>query len=445
MWVDTPPEDRQAELRKVMRLLEGLGRTQLGEVVHEHITRMLHEREAMHEETERALSGMLRLVLDALSLQLPEDSRLYAEIKLLQLRLTPPFTPSELITLHEFVERCADRIAGLDKLPSSQVEEAVFQLLPGLGLSGATRSPPSPERSVVEQGGKTTSPGPDPYLQRWQAEARELDMDKLSARVSQLVQAPSRSPSFIDEELSHSISRTEEFGAWLEIQLANLRQVDDETDFEQRKVAVIRQLEGVLEAHRQISSHFSHMLQTLETLQRDSERLSEELNRMTLLSLTDELTGLPNRRAFTQRLRDEISRVQRYGQPLTVAIMDLDRFKSINDEFGHGQGDSVLSRYAQEVLTVFRQHDMVARYGGEEFAVILPNTEADGARRALQKAQAVTRRQSLRVGKAELPLPTFSAGVAVYHPGESADTLLKRADDALYRAKEAGRNCIELA
>ena len=444
MWVDTPPEDRQAELRKVMRLLEGLGRTQLGEVVHEHITRMLHEREAVHEETERALSGMLRLVLDALSLQLPEDSRLYAEIKLLQLRLTPPFTPSELITLHEFVERCADRIAGLDKLPSSQVEQAVSQLLPGLGLSSTARRPPGVDKSAEQSKGRAPE-GPDPYLQRYQAEARELDVDKLSSRVSQLVQTPSRGTSLIDEELSQSISRTEEFGAWLEIQLANLRQLDEQADFEQRKAAVIRQLEGVLEAHRQISSHFSHILQTLETLQRDSERLSEELNRMTLLSLTDELTGLPNRRAFVQRLQDEISRVQRYGQPLTVAIMDLDRFKSINDEFGHCQGDSVLSRYAQEVLTVFRQHDMVARYGGEEFAVILPNTEAGGACRALEKAQAVARRQSLRVDKAELPLPTFSAGVAVYHPGESADALVKRADDALYRAKEAGRNCIELA
>ncbi len=440
MWGDITAEETQAELRKVMKLLEGLGRTQTGAVIHEHIVQMLREHEAAHEETERALSAMLRIVLDALSLHMPEQSRLYAEIKLLQLRLTPPFSSSEIKTLHDFVKRCADRITVMEHLTPASVAKVLEPVLPGLDLSKNGEEP----LPVDQARGTEKRVGPEPYLQRWQSQLRQLDLDALAGRVIKSV-AGRRDRRLLDEELSRSISRSEEFGAWLEIQLANLRQADELEDFEKKKTTIVRQLEEILAAHRQISTHFSRLLQTLETMQRDSERLSEELNRVTMLSLTDDLTGLPNRRAFIRRLQDEVSRVQRYGQPLTVAIMDLDRFKSINDEYGHSQGDSVLNRYARDVLTVFRQHDMVARYGGEEFAVILPNTEADGALRALQKAQTVARRQSMRVDGAELPLPTFSAGLAVYHPGETPDALIKRADNALYRAKEAGRNCIELA
>ena len=81
------------------------------------------------------------------------------------------------------------------------------------------------------------------------------------------------------------------------------------------------------------------------------------------MSLTDELTGLPNRRAFMRRMEDEVARVQRYGFPLSFALIDLDRFKSINDEFGHAAGAEVLRVYSRNIMTVFRHHDMVARYG----------------------------------------------------------------------------------
>ena len=108
-------------------------------------------------------------------------------------------------------------------------------------------------------------------------------------------------------------------------------------------------------------------------------KLSDELDQVRVLSLTDELTQLPNRRAFLRRIKDEMDRAQRDKTHLTIAMIDLDNFKEINDKYGHGVGDEMLRVYAREVLSIFRRYDMVARYGGEEFAVILPNTDKQGS------------------------------------------------------------------
>ncbi len=95
----------------------------------------------------------------------------------------------------------------------------------------------------------------------------------------------------------------------------------------------------------------------------DSRHLNEELHRVRELSLTDELTSLPNRRAFMTRVEEEVARVERYGMPLSLAIIDLDSFKRVNDEYGHAAGDEVLRCYATQIFSVFRNHDLVARYG----------------------------------------------------------------------------------
>jgi len=182
----------------------------------------------------------------------------------------------------------------------------------------------------------------------------------------------------------------------------------------------------------------------LQLIESDSRELSDELTRVRLLSLTDELTGLPNRRAFIRRLEDEVARVQRYGFPMSFILMDLDHFKDINDEYGHAAGDEVLRVYSKSILSIFRHHDMVARYGGEEFAVLLPNTDSDGAIRALNKVRRRAGETRWQSNGAAQHVPTFSAGVSLYKPGESANAFIERADKALYRAKRLGRNRIEL-
>ena len=136
--------------------------------------------------------------------------------------------------------------------------------------------------------------------------------------------------------------------------------------------------------------------------------------------------------------------MQRYGFPLSFVLIDLDHFKSVNDEHGHGAGDEVLRVYSKNILSIFRHHDMVARYGGEEFAVLLPNTDSDGTIRALNKVRRRAAETRWQTNGAAYTVPTFSAGVSLYKPGESVSAFIERADKALYRAKRLGRNRIEL-
>ena len=196
--------------------------------------------------------------------------------------------------------------------------------------------------------------------------------------------------------------------------------------------------------------HGRNALQDCRTLRTEvgllrSERdvLAVALRNTEALSLTDELTGLPNRRAFVQRLDQELSRSQRTGQPLAMVLLDIDNFKNINDRHGHYVGDMILRCYAQSMVRELRQHDLLARYGGEEFVLLLPETLLDDARNAMDKLARRVRREPLDAGDTCIDLPTFSAGIACLRSGESATTLINRADQSLYLAKRLGRARME--
>ena len=163
-----------------------------------------------------------------------------------------------------------------------------------------------------------------------------------------------------------------------------------------------------------------------------------------MLSLTDDLTGLPNRRAFLRRAEDEMGRADREKTSLALVAIDLDYFKNINDQYGHTVGDEILKIYAKDVLSIFRRYDMVARYGGEEFSVLLPNTDKTGALRALDKIRSKVRITHYMHEGQTIPLPTFSSGLVIHRPGETMEKFIERADKVLYRAKQMGRNCIEI-
>lgn len=207
--------------------------------------------------------------------------------------------------------------------------------------------------------------------------------------------------------------------------------------------ALKEQAQQLMQGQRQLASQLAQLQQQLASTQTQNERLTQELQHARTLSLTDELTGLPNRRAFLQRLEEELGRVQRHPSPLTLAIVDIDHFKQINDYHGHGVGDAVLRAYAQYIQSGFRRHDHVARFGGEEFIILLPNTNTIGAVKALTKIRERISDHTIQTESGTITLPTFSAGVTSYHMKESIADFIQRADQALYRAKQSGRNRIE--
>ncbi|HKZ46127.1 MAG TPA: diguanylate cyclase [Thermodesulfobacteriota bacterium] len=166
--------------------------------------------------------------------------------------------------------------------------------------------------------------------------------------------------------------------------------------------------------------------------------MNAELSRMyeetKALSLQDPLTGLANRRMMNIELERSIEGVKRSGSPLSILMMDIDYFKKYNDTHGHPAGDSLLAAIAKVLTEEVRGADLVARYGGEEFFVLLPDTDLNGACNA---AERIRKAVSMSLGV------TVSIGAAAYRKEEKMDELIYRADAALYRAKEGGRNRVE--
>lgn len=159
------------------------------------------------------------------------------------------------------------------------------------------------------------------------------------------------------------------------------------------------------------------------------------------LANTDGLTGLYNRRAFQERLQQEVERANRYHRPLSLIMIDIDHFKTYNDTHGHLQGDDVLIEVAHVLKQLSRGSDIVARYGGEEFALILPETNRVSAAALGKRLRGHIERRKFP-GEEQLPeqVLTISVGIASYTPPDSQKALLEAADVALYQAKRAGRN-----
>lgn len=212
-------------------------------------------------------------------------------------------------------------------------------------------------------------------------------------------------------------------------------------------------LDDLVAAVRAVSSG-SGMLSTeasrplLEEIQRRYEaemernhELEATVARLEAVSITDWLTGLKNHGFFWERLVEELERARRYDRPLAVVMADIDDFKAVNDAYGHSVGDEVLRAVGGAIISSVRESDIPCRVGGEEFALIIPETDIDGAMRAAER---------VRVAVSQLALPTVgsvavSLGVAV-HPYHAANgtALVEAADRALYEAKHAGKNCTRL-
>lgn len=180
--------------------------------------------------------------------------------------------------------------------------------------------------------------------------------------------------------------------------------------------------------------------QSRDELAKMNSKLRKRNKKLQELSITDSLTGLHNHKHLMERLTAEVIRSERHNHSFAVLMIDIDFFKKYNDTFGHQAGDEVLRKMAVIFQESIRSSDYAARYGGEEFMILLPETEMD---RALKGADRITKRLSKERfgdGNKEIPI-TISIGFATYpEHGEDPETLVSKADAALYQAKKAGRN-----
>ncbi len=159
-----------------------------------------------------------------------------------------------------------------------------------------------------------------------------------------------------------------------------------------------------------------------------------------MLATTDMLTGINNRQHFSELLANEIARAKRYGNALALVMYDIDFFKQVNDGFGHDAGDKVLRDMTDLVKRNIRTVDVLARWGGEEFMILMPQSDMDAVKKAAEKLRAAIAKH--RFGG--IRSLTVSFGVTVFHADEDINCLLKRVDDALYQAKDRGRNRVEV-
>jgi diguanylate cyclase (GGDEF)-like protein len=173
--------------------------------------------------------------------------------------------------------------------------------------------------------------------------------------------------------------------------------------------------------------------------------LGRRIDQLRHQSATDPLTDLPNRRAFEALLIDECRRARRYGSPLSVLLIDVDGLKRVNDRRGHAAGDAVLRTTARAIQAAMRTTDTGARWGGDEFAILAPSTASDAAHQLGQRLLAQVAQQASSRDVAV----TVSVGVATLEPERdcamATESLLNAADAALYRAKNAGRNRVDVA
>lgn len=221
-----------------------------------------------------------------------------------------------------------------------------------------------------------------------------------------------------------------------------LHQIDRITRISDRYQSVSR------DQNKSLTDRYQKQLRQLEKIARISDRyqsMMRDLNEaLKEASTKDALTGIGNRRMLMDRLKAETARAQRMGRPLAVALLDVDRFKTVNDAWGHETGDRALVEIAAAVSGAIRDYDICGRWGGEEFMIIMPEIGAHEAVPVVERVREAV--AALRVSTPGDPLSlSGSFGVAEWRPGEGISDTIRRADEAMYVAKHAGRNRLHVA
>ncbi|MEN9537809.1 MAG: hypothetical protein RLZZ126_44 [Pseudomonadota bacterium] len=188
-----------------------------------------------------------------------------------------------------------------------------------------------------------------------------------------------------------------------------------------------------------VQSELQGLQEQVQSTDTQIAKLHAELDRLDVLARHDALTGALNRKGMDESVHREVSKMRRARTPLSVVMLDIDHFKNLNDSLGHSVGDAALRHLAVLAREALRPMDTVARYGGEEFLLLLPDTLLERGIEAIQRLRGVLADRPF-VHEGQPVVFTFSAGVAQVMPSEEVDAAIRRADQALYQAKHAGRN-----
>lgn len=252
-------------------------------------------------------------------------------------------------------------------------------------------------------------------------------------------------PAPLEERISQLLAAAEHQQNPLHAPLAELWQ--EHRDLINRLDRITHISDGYQSLARQkeltLTEQMNRHLRQLEKVARISDRYQHMMRDLNLAlqeaSTHDALTGLPNRRLLIDRLKEETERHRRNGNVFSLAMLDIDRFKLINDQYGHDSGDAVLIEVARVLDAEIREHDLCGRWGGEEFLVLLPETDQQTAGHVMERLRLAVEQLQVRVGTAALSV-TVSIGLAEQHPGNNYSETINRADTALLEAKRSGRN-----
>ena len=266
---------------------------------------------------------------------------------------------------------------------------------------------------------------------------RFLSPTRLGDRLDDVGNKVSREVEEIVETLKLSADATSDYGSALEQAGLKIASITDPDKLKLYVTHLVKSTQNAVASNRKLESQLLESKKHIENLQSSLEAIRYE-------SLIDELTTLNNRKHFDNSLEKVIRNSEESRRGFCLLMTDIDHFKKFNDTYGHQTGDQVLRLVALSVKQNIKSQDIACRYGGEEFAIILPHTELDQAVEIAEKIRAAVMAKELvkRSTGENLGRVTISAGVAAFGQNDSAHSIIARADEAMYAAKNAGRNLV---
>lgn len=377
-------------------------------------------------EAERVLDDLALLISDALRHDAPSPAPHMVEQAPLQPQPVLQEMLVQLLELLELPQEMDEQADALkDRLEQGGDAEHWAEALEAVaGLVGEALARLQREKQEIAE-----------FLKQVNARIHELD---------QYVQGASR-------EQQRGFESAHEFAATVETQVQSIEHsVQSALDLDQLKqemrgrldvlhARILERRESEMQRQAVIQQQLHALTGKLRSMEGESEQLRNRLQQKHKLALRDSLTGLPNRLAYKERMDHEYARWKRYVSPLTMLVWDVDRFKTINDTYGHKAGDKALKTIAQLLQSQLRKTDFLARYGGEEFVMLMPETSVNDALAAAEKLLVAVADSRFHYREQAVPI-SISCGLAGFHADDTPETVFERADQAMYRAKQAGGN-----